>query len=558
MKWTDHSTDRIHGRPALPDSAARVTAPAALGAKARRIAFALLAGAFLFGPPAAAADKTEANPDSALSVTLAKIEGAPLALESAVQSALENSTEARDAQAEFAGARAAVLREKGAFDPELFGIAQRTSNDQRTASPFSGANVLNTDLTTGSAGARIHLRSGADIEASLDAMRTETNSAYASLKPQYDATGTIRVEQPLLKGFGPSAKRGLASAERQLNAARVRNEDATLGVRASVEGTYWSLYAAERDFAVEQLIRDRAKALLEQARLRAKAGLVGPNEVANARVFLAEQEQAALDREEELDRTSDALATLMGQRPAAGSPRFRTTDEPPRTFEPPPQDALVDLAIKENGQIRAAAFTVDAARALERGARWDAFPQLNLFGSLGGTGLSGSGQDVVFGPDTLRTTVSGGFGSAWNQVVHRDYPNWSAGLLLSIPLGLRSGRGARDELRAQVSLAEQRKVAVERSIEESVRANHRELVNGSRRLEVAREGLDAAFEQVRIGMIEYKNGKTTAFELVRLGADLATAQQRYSQALVRAAKAAAELRYLTAGAYPASGDEEKK
>ena len=39
----------------------------------------------------------------------------------------------------------------------------------------------------------------------------------------------------------------------------------------------------------------------------------------------------------------------------------------------------------------------------------------------------------------------------------------------------------------------------------------------------------------------------TAFEVVRLAADLATAQQRYSDALVRTARAAAVLRQLTGG-----------
>jgi outer membrane protein TolC len=55
---------------------------------------------------------------------------------------------------------------------------------------------------------------------------------------------------------------------------------------------------------------------------------------------------------------------------------------------------------------------------------------------------------------------------------------------------------------------------------------------------------------VRIGVLEFRAGRTTAFELARLGADLASAQQRYSQALVRAARAAAQLRRLTANAYP--------
>ena len=76
--------------------------------------------------------------------------------------------------------------------------------------------------------------------------------------------------------------------------------------------------------------------------------------------------------------------------------------------------------------------------------------------------------------------------------------------------------------------------------------------NSQRRLKAAREGVRAAQEQVRIGLIEFQNGRSTAFELVRLGEDFATAQQRYSQALVRSAKAAATLKQLTSGAYAGS------
>jgi outer membrane protein TolC len=84
-------------------------------------------------------------------------------------------------------------------------------------------------------------------------------------------------------------------------------------------------------------------------------------------------------------------------------------------------------------------------------------------------------------------------------------------------------------------------------LEEEIRAVVRELSNGRRRLTAAKEGVDAAQEQVRIGLIEFQNGRATAFELVRLGADFAVAQQRYTQALVQSAKAAASLRDLTSG-----------
>jgi outer membrane protein TolC len=177
---------------------------------------------------------------------------------------------------------------------------------------------------------------------------------------------------------------------------------------------------------------------------------------------------------------------------------------------------------------------------------------VDILGSLGGNGLSGTAQDVVFQGDTLRTTRGGDFGSAVSQAAKRDFPNWSVGVEVSIPIGFRSGLGEKDRLEAQVIQAEQRYVAEARLLEEQVRTSYRELYHGKRRLQVAREGVDAAQEQVRIGLIDFYNGRTTAFELVRLGEDFAIAQQRYSEALVKTAKAAATLRKLTSGGYPAA------
>ncbi len=93
--------------------------------------------------------------------------------------------------------------------------------------------------------------------------------------------------------------------------------------------------------------------------------------------------------------------------------------------------------------------------------------------------------------------------------------------------------------------AEQGEIAQARSLEERVRAGHREVMHGQDRLRAASAGVEAAREQVRIGLIEFHNGRSTTFELVRLSEDLAVAQRRYSEALVRTAKAAATLRELT-------------
>ena len=547
---------------AAPESPAPAGARPPRGRPARRAALVtlvLLAGA-THALSARAAEprpgdilKITANPDSALKLSLASIEGSPLSLGQAVEAALKQATSVRDAEAAFRAARGANRRESGVFDPELFASTSHRHEDQPAAPLFSRATVLHNKETTTSGGARVTLPFGTKLSLSLDAVRFESDSAFTALSPQYDATGTLSLRQPLLKGFGPGAWGERSATGREYDAARARYEDAVLAVRSEVERTYWDLYAAERDLAVSRLIRDQATALLSQAEFRNQAGLVGPNQVANARVFVAEQEQTLLDREESLDKISDQVASLMGARPPGGSSRYRPTDEPPGEFPVPDQDSLVARAMAKNNGLRAAEHDLAAARARHVGARWNAYPQLDLIGTLGGKGLAGTPRDssffgAGFGPMTALPTSD--FGDAYAQTRDRKYPTWSAGLEVTIPLGFRQGAGERDRLRAEADRSEQQMIAARRSLEERVRAGHRELTNATKRLSAARLGVDASIEQVRIGVIEYQNGRTTAFELVRLGADLASAQQRYSQALVRTAKAVAELRLLTSGDYP--------
>jgi outer membrane protein len=490
------------------------------------------------------------NPDSALTIRLSEIQGTPISLEQAIQLVNEKSTEMRQAKAVLMAAKAVYKRELGVFDPELFARWEYSDNKTPTASFFSGANVLHTRQALGQAGIRMSLPFGTEIEASLNTTRLQTNSSFASLNPQYNASASLTLRQPLLAGFNASARKHLSSAEKSLEAAQKRFDQIVLDLSAQVERNYWDLYAAERDFAVQQLVRDQAMALLEETRIRAKAGLVGPSQVANAKVFLTQQALILYDNEEKLDKMSDQFASFIGKRPEKGMKRFIMSDQPPQNFSSEEVEDIVAHSINNNYHILAAKNDVENATILAKAAGWEALPSLDLIGSIGGNGLSGKGQDIVFSGQTFPGPASSNINEALNQSINRDYPNWSVGVEISYPIGSRTGNGDHDFARAQVMVAEQQYIAAERQLEEDIRSSHRELENGIQRLQIVRDQVEAAKEQVRIGLIEYRNGRSTAFELVRLAADFAQSQQRYSQELVRNAKAAATLKQLTSGGYP--------
>jgi outer membrane protein len=494
--------------------------------------------------------QTTTNPDSALLEILEEMDGVPLTLNQAVELALVNATSVRAAESDYLAARSVVRRERGFFDPEIYLGLDYLDSEQPTASFFSGAPVLATQQTTAQAGLRLDLPIGTQLDASLNTIRFKTNSAFAFLNPQYTSVGMLSLRQPLLKGFSTSARKDLSKAEQQLDAMKKRYDQEVLVTTASVEWQYWDLYAAERNYAVQVLLLNQGEAFLRETEQRAKTGLIGPGQVANAKTFLAEQKLGFLDREEELENLSNQLASLIGKRPEGNMPRYMTTDTPPSEYPKANSDDLVQMAMNENFDLKAAQLDVMAVQTMADAAGWEAWPSMDLVASVGGNGLSGTPQDVIFGGDTLLSSRGGGFGDAIKQVGQNTYPNWGVGVEISIPIGLRTGLGERDRLRAEVTRAEQIYIERARLLEEQIRNSHRRLLNGKQRLEAAREGVEAAQEQVRIGRIDFYNGRTTAFELVRLGADFATAQQRYSQALVRTAKAAAILKQLTSGAYP--------
>ena len=379
-------------------------------------------------------------PDSALVEALRAIEGAPLLLDDALALAQRNATLLGEARAGVDAAEAALRRERGAFDPELLGLAQRTRTEQPSASAFSGADVLTTTDLTGQTAFRSLLPTGTEVELSLNTVTNRTNSRFSALNPQYNAFGELTVRHPLLAGSGPAARAAVRAAAQELAAEEARLGDLRRAVREQTEALYWNLYAAERNLAVQRVIRDNAASLLDEARLRADAGLVGPNQVQNARVFLAEQELAVLDRMEELDGFSDALAVLLGARPPDGVRRFRPADPPPAPAPPEPVDALVERAVRVNPAVRAAQLDLEAIRARLDGARRDRLPAVDLVGALRSAGLAGSGRAIVFGADTLLSPDGGAYVEAWRQIGAFDFPRWNVGVDVRWPLGARPPR----------------------------------------------------------------------------------------------------------------------
>lgn len=483
-----------------------------------------------------------AEPDTAYMAGETEVPLNGLTLDQTKRLAAANSPAARGAVAALRSARGARMIQAGVFDPTLTAANEQVSTDLPVTSPFAGSEIRQRSLTAG-----LSWRSpiGTDVGLSLSRVRFETNAPFTTLPRERRMAARAEFVQPLLRGFGLAATRGeLRAADREFEAARLQLATATLDLDADVENAYWGLYAAERRLEVQRLQRQRAAIFLRDQSLRGRAGLVGPGAVAVARTFLALQETQLIQARHAAGAASDRLSEVAGQHPEPGA-RWHATEEPPAPPVIEPLPVVLGRAFAANPSLLAARADSAAARHRFARAAANAWPSVDAFGGYGGSGLAGTGRQIVFGSDTVGTDFDTGFSDAWEQVTGGDYPDWHFGIRLTVPIGWRAERGERERQRGFYERAREALRARQLALESQVRVAHRAAEGGQRELEAVRTLVEAAEEQARIARLEYQTGRATAYDLVNLEAELAGARFQEAEARVRVALAFTELHRLT-------------
>jgi outer membrane protein len=482
------------------------------------------------------------EPDTSIMVGEAEATTLAMTLDEAQRLAAANSPATRAALASVRAAHGARMHEAGAFDPVLSAEDQQVSTDSPISSPFAGSE-LRQRLVSG--GVSWLSPIGTSLTVSLVQNKTETNAPFTTLPRERRAGARVDFVQPLFKGFGMAATRGeLRAASRELEAARRRYEGAVLQLSSDVETSYWVLYASERDLRARRLERQRAAIFLRNQVLRGRAGVVGPGAVAAARTLLADQDANLIDARLALQTASDQLSQMMGITPGDRG-RIHALDEPPPlpTLEPLP--VVMARALDVNTDMRAAEQDTAAALARMRRAAWNAWPSIDAFGGYGGAGLAGTSRQITFGGDTVGTVADTDFGSAWDQVWGDDFPDWNFGLRVTVPIPWRGDRGEAERRRAEYQRSRETLRARRLQVVTDVRAAYREAETAQATLRAMRELVEATQEQARIGRLEYQAGRATAYDLVDIESQVAQAQLRESQALVRVARSQTTLRRLT-------------
>jgi outer membrane protein len=286
-----------------------------------------------------------------------------------------------------------------------------------------------------------------------------------------------------------------ASAE-----AAYRREEQNLLLR--VAQAYFAILSAADQLATNQSAREAFHTLLQQAETREQAGVGPRSDVEQARSFYDATAEGVIDTQNALDDANLAMTVMVGAHAGHTAPlRSEIPLTPP---EPAVVDEWVEVARKNNLDVRVAQLNLDAALRDISVQRGRALPTLSLVGSA------------------FKLTQSQALGGnlSLNSVgVAINWPVFQGGAVAS---AVRQSRAQFGEAQAQYD-------ATQRETERQTRAAFRGVVRGIDRIEAARRAVSSSKEAVEANRRNVEFGTGTEFDLLNAQNNYFAAQRAYSQ-----------------------------
>lgn len=424
-----------------------------------------------------------------------------------------------------------VTNTKAVFDPTVFAEVGFTSVQTPNRSVLAGVTESKSDDFDWNVGFRQDLPTGASYELRFDNNRNFNNAAFFSTlntNTAYSSDLSLTVTQPLLKNFGVDINRTqIKIAENDWEISLDRFRQIVMDVITQTQDAYWDLVFTIEDLKVAQRSLRLAQKLAELNRARVRAGVAAPVEIIQAETDIAARTAGVVLAEKAVRDTEDRLKVILNI-PKDGEWGGAIHPADPARFSAVTLDlpAAVTEALRNRPDYEAAKVEVSNRELNLRFARNQLLPDLSFQGSVGINGLN---------------SVDPSYGDSLDDLGSGKHLSYSAGLVLSIPIGNRAVRA--EFVKAHLE-REQAKVSL-RNLELEITAEVREAVRSvstdAKLVEDTKAARELAEEQLRIEQKRLEAGVSTTFEVLRFQRDLAVAQSAEVRSLTNYIKSIANL-----------------
>ena len=461
-----------------------------------------------------------------------------LSLDDCIKTALKNNLglAVEILNPEIADASISLARER--FLPQLSMRYFTQNTNTPSFSWIDAAGEVSTDYNNYVGQYQQNLPTGATLTASLFSYQNETNTKFQTINPRFGSTLQFDLTQPLLRNFGLRVNRReiiIAKNNREMSNSQLNQ--ALLDTVYSVEEAYWNLVYSIKDLRVKQQSLELAKDLLRKNRREVEVGTLAPIEILSAEAEVATREADILQAEALVNNNDNVLKTIINL-DLDGDIRLikiNPVDLPLNSETDISLDDALKTAMDNRPDLESLRWGIKSRDEDFVYAKNQLLPVLSFEASYWSPGISGTRilyQDNNPLTDIVVGTVPGGSSDALKDAMKFRYQNWSASLLLTLPMDTLLSRARFAQAKMSLEQSKLRLQNQEQQIFLEVSNGVRAVQTDYKRIqaykvakELAEKKLDAEEKKLLVGL-------TTNYLVLQFQRDLANARSAELRAVI--------------------------
>jgi len=369
--------------------------------------------------------------------------------------------------------------------------------------------------------------------------RSLENSPTNLFNPSLSAFLDLQINQNLLQGFNIGVNnRDIRIAK---NNMKVSNLQLKLQVATTVSAAlnlYWDLVSFIDAVRIKEQALATSQKLYDDDRKMVQIGSLPAVEVTRAAAQVSVGKEDLLIAQTNVQQQEIVLKNALSRNAMANAwlddvhivPLNRI--EVPKTDELKPLPELLPEAMTNRVEIEQDKVNVDSQKIAIRGSRNGLLPTLQAFLELTNNGLSGPVNPTLCSgcgiPDPY---FIGGNGNALAQVLRRDFPNYSAGVSLTIPFRNRAAQADYVTDQLQLRQAELRLQRAANQVTVDVKTALIGLQQARARYETALDTRKLAEQSLKDEGNRFQHGVSSVTLVIQAQRDLANDEDAEVQAM---------------------------
>ncbi len=378
---------------------------------------------------------------------------------------------------------------------------------------------------------------GLNAQATYLSNHIAVNSFSFNLNPYTTGDLDLQLTQNLLQGFGSAVNgRNIRVQNNNLKVTDLQFKQQVITTVSAALNLYWDLVSFVEDVRAREQAVKTAQQLYDDNKQQVQFGSLAEIEVTRAESQLYAAKQDLVVAQTNLLQQETILKNTLSRSGVASAGLADAHIVPldklqvPDKDEMMPLDQLMDEALKQRVEIEQSRINIESNKMNLVGIKNSLKPSLQAFAELTNNGLTGD-LTALGAAQPGVAYLAGGYGNLLGEIARRNYPSYSAGFSLNIPL---RNRAAQSDYATSMIELRQNELSLQKSVNQ-VEVDVRNAVIG---LQQARARFEAAGkarvlqeDTLKADQQKLTLGASTPFQVVQDQRDLANAQSSEVQSM---------------------------